>query len=386
MPFNMHQRNANLEKTMKQPHEYEKRILLAVSGMSPQILTETLYAIAIAEKETPFIPTEIHLISTSEGTERAILELLHPMTGKFHQLCRDYGLTGIEFSQQNVYAIEDKDGTVLSDIKTPEDNEAAADFITEIVSNLTRDNESALHVSMAGGRKTMGYYLGYALSLYGRAQDRLSHVLISENYESLPTFFYPTVESFVIYDRNGKPLDTQKAEVMLAEIPFVRLRTGLPEHLLNRKAGFSESVSLARSFEATPTLTIDFKDRCFYARSVKVQMSNVNFAFYVWMIEQTVNSNTALSRPSKADRNQHYIDSFLVVYEKYSSEGEREKVIAGFKTEGMTGNWLSERITAVKKSFERALGQTAASSYCIKTQGKNSNLSYVIALKPNQIF
>lgn len=63
---------------MKQPHEYKKRILLAVSGMSPQILTETLYAIAVAEKETPFIPTDIHLISTSEGANRAKLELLHP--------------------------------------------------------------------------------------------------------------------------------------------------------------------------------------------------------------------------------------------------------------------------------------------------------------------
>lgn len=188
---------------MKQPHQYEKRILLAVSGMSPQILTETLYAIVVAEKETPFIPTEVHLISTQEGARRAILELLHPQTGKFHGLCREYGLTGIQFNEQNVYAIKDKAGMPLNDIKTPKDNEAAADFITEIVSQLTRDNNAALHVSMAGGRKTMGYYLGYALSLYGRAQDRLSHVLVSENYESLPAFFYPTIESFVIYDRNN---------------------------------------------------------------------------------------------------------------------------------------------------------------------------------------
>ena len=30
----------------------------------------------------------------------------------------------------------------------------------------------------------MGFYLGYALSLYGRTQDRLSHVLVSSPYES----------------------------------------------------------------------------------------------------------------------------------------------------------------------------------------------------------
>jgi CRISPR-associated protein (TIGR02584 family) len=30
---------------------------------------------------------------------------------------------------------------------------------------------------MPGERKTMGFYVGYALSLFGRAQDRLSHVI-----------------------------------------------------------------------------------------------------------------------------------------------------------------------------------------------------------------
>lgn len=370
---------------MKQPHEYSKRILLAVSGMSPQILTETLYAIAVAEKETPFIPTEVHLISTSEGARRAVLELLHPQTGKFHQLCAEYGLTGIEFSEQNVYAIEDKNGDQLSDIKTPEHNEAAADFITEIVSQLTRDENAALHVSIAGGRKTMGYYLGYALSLYGRAQDRLSHVLVSENYEGLHDFFYPTLESHVIYDRNKNPLDTQKAEVMLAEIPFVRLRAGLPEHLLNGKAGFSESITLTRSFDLTPQLTIDFKNRCFYANSVQIKMSSVNFAFYLWMIEQTVKQTQTLPRPHDLDPSHDYVESFLKIYNGCTSEGESEKTTVNLQKDGMSGRWISERMTAVKKSFERALGQNAAKLYCIKTKGKNSKLNYFVPLKASQI-
>lgn len=371
---------------LKQPHQYDKKILLAVSGMSPQILTETLYAIAIAEKETPFVPTEVHLISTQEGARRAILELLHPQTGKFHALCRDYGLTGIQFSEQNVYAIEDESGTPLNDIKTPKDNEAAADFITEIVNQLTRDNEAALHVSMAGGRKTMGYYLGYALSLYGRAQDRLSHVLVSENYEGLHDFFYPTLESHVIYDRNKNPLDTQKAEVMLAEIPFVRLRAGLPEHLLNGKAGFSESIALAHSFDTTPQLTVDLKAKCFYANSVRIKMSNVNFAFYLWMIEQTITKNQPLQRPHYVEADSLYADDFLRLYCSVSTEGEREKVITGFKTDGgMTGKWISERITAVAKSFQHVLERSAANFYCIQTQGKNSNRSYFVPLKTSQV-
>ena len=43
-----------------------------------------------------------------------------------------------------------------------------ADAITALVRALTADPGSAVHASIAGGRKTMGFYLGYALSLFGR--------------------------------------------------------------------------------------------------------------------------------------------------------------------------------------------------------------------------
>ncbi len=115
-------------------------------------------------------------------------------------------MQGIEFSAEHIYVITDKHGVLLDDIKTPAENEAAADFITQKVNGLTRDNDCALHVSIAGGHKTIGYYLGYALSLYSRAQDRLSHVLVTDRYEGLREFFYSPPESHVIYDRDKNPL------------------------------------------------------------------------------------------------------------------------------------------------------------------------------------
>ncbi|PJA57556.1 MAG: TIGR02584 family CRISPR-associated protein, partial [Rhodocyclales bacterium CG_4_9_14_3_um_filter_68_10] len=58
-----------------QPHEYERRILLAATGLSPQVVTETLYA--LTQRRAPaFVPTEIHLVTTAEGAERARLTLL----------------------------------------------------------------------------------------------------------------------------------------------------------------------------------------------------------------------------------------------------------------------------------------------------------------------
>ena len=371
---------------MKAPCDYEKRILLAVSGMSPQILTETLYALAVANSEL-FIPTEIHLISTVSGAKKATLELLHAKTGKFHQLCRDYSLENIHFNEESIIVISDKDGTLLDDIKTPAQNEAAADFITSVVSRLTHDENVALHVSIAGGRKTMGYYLGYALSLYGRAQDRLSHVLVTERYESLRDFFYPTPDSLVIYDRDNQALDAHEAEVMLAQIPFVRLRRGIPQELLAGQTSFNDSIRFAQRLEADPSLQIDKDNQQFIVNGEEVKLKLINFVFYLWMLEETVKKQGVICRPdsnpaNQKFRNMAYKESFLAFYdnkrfEKPKRMGKTEDPLEG----GMTGKWLSERMSKVKEAFEKALGKTVAQDFVVQSEGKNSNLKYWLALK-----
>lgn len=358
---------------MKPLNEFSKRILVAVTGMSPQIVTETLYALAI-QKQEPFIPTEIHLITTQGGATQARLQLLNSETGKFWQLCADYRLPDIRFQESDIHIIEDQQGNPLDDIKTPEQNEAAADFIANIVSRLSRDDETALYVSIAGGRKTMGYYLGYALSLYGRAQDRLSHVLVTDRYEGLPEFFYPTPDSRVILDRDKRALDAKDAEVMLAEIPFVRLRGGIPQHLLEGKAGFSESIRFARSLEAEPLLHIDEAARKVFAHDVEIPLSDVNYAFYLWMLRRSSEGSFA-RRPYECESNHEYAKEFLESFGFISRDTDN------FLTkEGMTAKWFSERVNAVKKSFQTALGSHAAQSYIVQSTGSKKERYYFVPL------
>jgi CRISPR-associated protein (TIGR02584 family) len=64
------------------PENYPRRILLCVAGLSPQIVTETLYALAVMGKPC-FVPTEIHLLTTAEGAERVRLSLLDAEEGHF---------------------------------------------------------------------------------------------------------------------------------------------------------------------------------------------------------------------------------------------------------------------------------------------------------------
>lgn len=240
--------------------EYPRRILLAVTGLSPQVVTETLFAL-IQHPQLPFLPTEVHLLTTREGAERARLALLSAEPGWFGRLCRDYRLPEIQFDESCIHVLKSEDGLELDDIRSEQDNQRAADFITETVRAFTSDPDTALHVSIAGGRKTMGFYLGYALSLFGREQDRLSHVLVGEPFESSWDFFYPTPYSRIITTRDNKLADTAKARVTLAEIPFVSLRHGQPEHLLTGHARFSEAVMAARIALGPPALILDLPGR-----------------------------------------------------------------------------------------------------------------------------
>ncbi|MCU0841234.1 MAG: CRISPR-associated ring nuclease Csm6, partial [Thiobacillaceae bacterium] len=126
-------------------------------------MTETLHA--LIGLEPAFVPTEVYLITTREGAERARLALLSEEPGWFRRFRNDFDLPAIVFDEDHVKVLCDDLGGALDDIRTPRDNQRAADLITETVRELTRDPDTALHVSIAGGRKTMGYYLGYALSL-----------------------------------------------------------------------------------------------------------------------------------------------------------------------------------------------------------------------------
>ncbi|HCB15354.1 MAG TPA: TIGR02584 family CRISPR-associated protein, partial [Gammaproteobacteria bacterium] len=271
------------------PEHYPRRILLCVAGLSPQIVTETLYALTVTG-EPRFIPTEIHLLTTAEGAERARLTLLSEEPGWFQRLRREHGLPDIRFTLDHIHILRDGEGRLLRDIRSVADNEAIANTITAKVRALTADPDSAIHASIAGGRKTMGFYLGYALSLFGRPQDRLSHVLVSSPFESNPNFFYPAPVERVIFATgpDQRPLDASDAEVTLADIPFVRLRDGLQESLLRAGASFGDAVRQAQHNLAPPRLTLDVATCRVRCGETVLRLTPISFAWLAWFARRAL--------------------------------------------------------------------------------------------------
>lgn len=269
------------------PHEFSRRVLLAVAGTTPQILTETLYA--LSQSEPPFIPTEVHVVTTSEGAHRIRLQLLDENSGKFHALCRDYALPPIRFVASHIHVLADKVGQPLKDIVSPEDNQQAADQIVNWLRGFTRDEDCAVHACLAGGRKTMGFYLGYGLSLFGREQDRLSHVLVSPEFESHREFFYKPPVAQTLYARtmvgalmDERPVSTDDARIWLAEIPFVRLRSGLADLLLSGKGNYTDAVQAVQQGLPDNLLVIDIPQRQIICGGIVVRLPPRELAFYAW--------------------------------------------------------------------------------------------------------
>lgn len=169
-----------------------RKVLVAIVGMSPQVVTETLWAL---RTERGFVPDEVRVILTRSARDCVVKSLLDPAEGRFHAFCRDYGLVGkIRFDESCVTVVADGEGRELDDIRTPEESAAAADTIVRVIGNVCSDPNTIVHVSIAGGRKSMGFFAGYAMSLFARPRDSVSHVLVNDPFESNRDFFYPPPE------------------------------------------------------------------------------------------------------------------------------------------------------------------------------------------------
>ena len=347
---------------MFEPQHFPRRILLAVTGLSPQIVTETLYALAVQQKPA-FIPSEVHLITTREGADRARLSLLSDSPGGFDRLCKDYRLPEIAFPETNIHVLIDAKGQPLEDIRTPEDNRIAADLITAILRELTADPQSALHVSIAGGRKTMAFFIGYALTLFGRAQDRMSHVLVTPPFESSYQFFYPTPYEKVIEVAGQQLADAASAQVSLADIPFVRLRHGLPDSLLGGFASYNETVDAARRALGPAELIVDLKQRCVTASGLRFPLAPAQLALLAVFTRRLLVGEAAIGAPGKdspdAEWAARYLRELRTITGRMGDIDSTEQALRN----GMDGHYFSTVLSRLHRTLKKHLG--ASSTYRI---------------------
>lgn len=253
-------------------------ILVMGLGTSPAIITETVYGLMVTPEKQ--LPLRIVVITTTTGRDKLIDSQFFTLQSPLIAMCDEYGIARIPFSLDDVKLISDinnPDSEPLQDIITGDDNSILADFITaelyaltsaevstEMIStpliytdihsgqpsqafkdtlaqlynvkairfNKKKDGFKIIYhkyvicASVTGGRKTMTFLFGYIMTLLGRENDSLTHVLLP-NWLSNADFYYPRknaclmqkntlIEDSAWFDASDKSL------VSLAEIPYVR--------------------------------------------------------------------------------------------------------------------------------------------------------------------
>jgi CRISPR-associated protein (TIGR02584 family) len=275
--------------------------LLAVTGLSPAIVTETLWA--LAQERPRVLPGRVVFVTTGVGAGELRKQLFSPQTefgGRtVWQALREAVQAGenelIAEQPRIIGAVDKKSGTLqpLDDIVTPQDNDIAAGFILEQVRGVVENPDTRLIASIAGGRKTMGALLHAAVSLIGRETDRLTHVLVSPPFETLRGFFFPGQPGGPVADREGKRFDPKAARVQLADVPFVPLRNRFAD-LREMPGSFSGLVRRCsqqmKADAARPVrIEISYRKRCLWVDEKPVKMRPKALAllhFLAWMTKK----------------------------------------------------------------------------------------------------
>ncbi len=350
-----------------------RKVLLCVSGLSPQVVTETVYA--LANQQNPWVPDEIWLLTTQKGAEHARLTLFVEDGGWFHRLRQEYGLPPISFDERHIMVVRDQNGAPLDDIRCEADNMALADLITETVRRLCADDEVALHVSLAGGRKTMSFFAGYVLSLFGRSQDRLSHVLVEPAaLENHPQFFYPTRQSSPVRDRNGEIMDRAQARVTLSEVPFLRLGHVLDRDVLLGDYPFNVLIERLQA-DMTP-LPVRFDldaHRLWIGERELARLRGVNYAFYAWMVWRHVHDQGPIEMPvdleGRGDCNLAREFVRWLRRQGLDTLPHLSRTIETLERDGMTHAFVRDRKNRIKTALVEELG-VAGKQYAISGVGR----------------
>ena len=387
------------------PARYPRRILLCAAGLTPQIITETLYALVNPEPgREPFVPTEIHAVTTTVGAKRIHLNLLREQEGHFYRLCDECRLdvNDIRFNDSTIHVVRKGDES-LDDIRTGQDNTVAADFIVDKLRELTSDTSCALHVSLAGGRKNMGYLVAYGLSLFGRPQDRLSHVLVTAEFESNKNFFYPSSASRGSNATPGETRDNNAlaaagAEIVLAEIPFVRMRDGLDPLLLEGSASYSEIIERAQRAQRAPLMELDFSKRNAICAGIPVHLGWKEFTLLVLLAQRVLDRLPPLEG-LKAGNAAQFAETFRRIYLDIKGEGDQDTLVKALdklrarltRADGIASlqqEYLTHPRTLIAKAMKRELGLTLAKQYVpenMKDNGTGRKLGYALPLGVHQI-
>jgi CRISPR-associated protein (TIGR02584 family) len=365
-------------------------VLLALCGLTPQVVTETLWA--LAHRAPPTYPAEVWILTTKTGRTRC-LDTLIGSNGALAQYVRAYRPVPKPIcGASRVIVLKGADGKLLDDVRSEPDHHAIGDQMAAFLAGQAARNDVRLHVSVAGGRKTMGLLLAAAMQLYGRPDDRLYHVLVPPEFESLDNFFYPPKYPRRLTLKDGRRLSTEQAMIHLAEIPYVRLRGLLPPEHLRQGNRFGPLVELAERklrLWQRPDPVVVMADRSLRIGERRVRLTPAQMTLYRALARTKLHHCTRPDLQTCGDCMECYVrftkDTAAQTKAMLSERGGKP-VLMNTGDEKDLANQFRSLIRKANGTLEQTLGMGPEENpYRIRSGGVRGEMVYGLALDKTHI-
>ncbi len=263
----------------------QQAMAIFVIGGSPAILTETLAAYV---RNDDILPNQLKIITTLEGKKRLTQRFLDE--GGWRAFVAAYPeYEHLAFDESCIVVAGN-----LRDISNEDDNHIMMEAIFRVVQEASEQN-TLIMASIAGGRKTMSYYLGLAMSLFAKAGDKMTHVLVPPEWELDKDFLFPRRDA----------LD----KLTLIETPFLRIGDFLANEL--------KKVDIARMIDATQTaldqaakpmlkVNYDTREVSFLGKTTVLPVRD--FTFYRFFLQQKERHCQRPEQPTCEQCHDCYLD------------------------------------------------------------------------------
>ena len=369
----------------------KRHVLLAVVGLSPQVITEALYA--LWDEGRPV--DAVRCITTQTGAAAIYATLLARRNSPLDEFCRQYGIdrAALDFSLDAVEVLYRPTGEPMEDIVTEEDNEILLRACLELAHRLTADPDTAVSFLVAGGRKTMTSCLTLAAQCYGRAWDRIYHVLVSPEFENCRAFWFPPRESVPLQLRNSDGevfyKETKYAQVTLVPIPFFSVRDLVEPALLDRPREPADLLqALVRN--EPPVLEVSPDDGKVRFGRLEADLQPAHMALYTFFARRKLDCD----RPACADCTDCWLGAWEIANDHATAIARLYHDLPGSRTFDDRGagtiaclskeNFRSFR-TKTNRRLRGQLGTAAAELVKIASTGTRPDTRYGIPLDKTRI-
>lgn len=281
----------------KETYRNNKKIVLVVGmGTSPAVLTETVWA--LAHQTAAVVPDEIVVLVTKIGKQQLQQELLTGKPSVWSQMCEALRAEKINikdkliFGETSIRVLPDANGNEIDDLRSGEDNMRAADFMLKQLRQYTESSDTVVLTSIVGGRKTMSALLFSCMSLLGREEDKVYHVLLPREFEGgiKPKMYFPVKGTVYTNTQTGKKYKSEEYTSELFEVPYVRMRGWYQEKYKAFPPSYHTLVERVQSAIPMPTyypqMKMDAYNGRFFVDGVDAKLSKYEFAVLLLCVQK----------------------------------------------------------------------------------------------------